>query len=172
MTTKIFSRVLLAVLLVLMSLATVQADTRIAAVNVSRLMENAPQAKTASDRIKAQFADREKKLVEEQAAIRKLEEQYRRDKDVVSAAERQKLENTLREKVREFKRKSDAFAADFSEARNQALNSLQSDIFKAIVEIAEKENYDLVVSESVLYASKKIDITDKVITRLQAHSGK
>ena len=166
------TRFFLVCILAVTSVSVAQADTRIAAVNVSRLMENAPQARAANDKIKSQFAEREKKLVKEQTEIRKLEEKYRRDKDVVSAAEKSKLENKLRERVREFKRKSDAFAADFSEARNAALSQLQSDIFKAIVAIAEEEKYDLVVSESVLYASKKIDITDKIIARLKKNSGK
>ncbi len=148
-----------------------QAETRVGAVNMARLMESAPQVKAASERIKAEFAEREKKLVEEQEQIKQLQEKYRRDRDVLSATEREKMENTLRERVREFKRKSDAFAADFSAARNKALGSLQSDIYKAIVDIAETEGYDLIVSESVLYVSKRIDITDKVIGKLQQRAG-
>ncbi len=170
-----YKKITVALLLaaVLFSLAGVaQADTKVGAVNMARLMESAPQVKAASERIKAEFAEREKQLLEEQEQIKQLQDKYRRDRDVMSAAEREKMENTLRERVREFKRKSDAFAADFSAARNQALGNLQSDIYKAIVEIAEAEGYDLIVSESVLYVSKRIDITDKVIAKLQQRAGK
>ncbi len=160
-------QLLLLALLLAVGVGQAQAETKVGAVNMARLMESAPQVKAASEKIKAKFAEREKQLVEEQAEIKKMQEKYRRDRDVVSAAEREKMETALREKVREFKRKSDAFAADFSEARNKALGSLQSDIYKAIVAIAEAEHYDLIVSESVLYVSKRIDITDKVIARLQ-----
>ncbi len=160
-------QLLLVALLLAVGVAQAQAETKVGAVNMARLMESAPQVKAASEKIKAEFAEREKQLVEEQAEIKKMQEKYRRDRDVVSAAEREKMEAALREKVREFKRKSDAFAADFSEARNKALGNLQSEIYKAIVAIAEAEHYDLVVSESVLYVSKRIDITDKVIARLQ-----
>ena len=160
-------QLLLVALLLAVGVAQAQAETKVGAVNMARLMESAPQVKAASEKIKAEFAEREKQLVEEQAEIKKMQEKYRRDRDVVSAAEREKMEAALREKVREFKRKSDAFAADFSEARNKALADLQSDIYKAIVAIAEAEHYDLIVSESVLYVSKRIDITDKVIARLQ-----
>ncbi len=166
MTNRIMQLLLLALLLAV-GIGQAQAETKVGAVNMARLMEAAPQVKAASEKIKAKFAEREKQLVEEQAEIKKMQEKYRRDRDVVSAAEREKMETALREKVREFKRKSDAFAADFSEARNKALGSLQSDIYKAIAAIAEAEHYDLIVSESVLYVSKRIDITDKVIARLQ-----
>ncbi len=147
------------------------ADSRIAAVNINKLMEEAPQAKSASEAIKNKFAGRERELIAERDAIRKLEEQYNRDKDVVSKSEREKLEQDVREKLREFKRKSDSFTEDFTLARNEALNKLQSDVYKAIVDVAEKENFDLVVSESVLYASKRVDVTDKVLARLKEQYG-
>jgi Skp family chaperone for outer membrane proteins len=35
------------------------------------------------------------------------------------------------------------------------------------VTVAKRDNYDLVVSESVLYASEKIDITQKVLQELK-----
>lgn len=143
------------------------AETRIGAVKMARLMEAAPQVKSASEKIKSEFADREQQLAKEQAALQKIEEAFRRDRDIMSAAEREKKEKELVAKVREFKRKSDAFATDFSEARNKALSGLQADIYKAIVEIAEAGNYDLIVSESVLYVSKRIDITDQVIEKLK-----
>ncbi len=171
MKTKLLGSLLLAIVMSVGATA-VQAETKIGAVSMARLMESAPQVKRASEKIKAEFAEREKQLIDEQDEIKKLQDNYRRDREVMSAAEREKAENALRERVREFKRKSDAFAADFSEARNQALGSLQSDIYKAIVDIAEAENYDLIVSESVLYVSKRIDITDKVIARLQKNPGK
>ncbi len=171
MKTKLFASLLLAVIMSVAA-SVAQAETKIGAVSMARLMESAPQVKRASEKIKAEFAEREKQLIEEQEEIKKLQENYRRDREVMSATEREKAENTLRERVREFKRKSDAFAADFSEARNQALGGLQSDIYKAIVDIAEAEHYDLIVSESVLYVSKRIDITDKVIARLQKQTAK
>lgn len=168
---KLMGSLLLAAALSLVAVAA-QADTKIGAVSMARLMESAPQVKRASEKIKAEFSDREAKLLKEQKEVETLQKNYRRDREVMSAAEREKAENVLRDRVREFKRKSDAFAADFSEARNKALGGLQSDIYKAIVEIAEAEKYDLIVSESVLYVSKRIDITDKVIAQLKKRSDK
>ncbi|MGF1548358.1 MAG: OmpH family outer membrane protein [Thiotrichales bacterium] len=145
-----------------------QAESRVGAVNVNKLMEEAPQAKSASEAIKNKFSGRERELLTERDELRKLEEQYNRDKDVVAKAEKDKLEQDLRERLREFKRKSDSFTEDFTLARNEALNQLQTDVYKAIVDVAEKENFDLIVSESVLFASKRVDVTDKVLQRLKA----
>jgi outer membrane protein len=34
--------------------------------------------------------------------------------------------------------------------------------------VAKEENYDMVVGEGVVYASKRVDITDKIVARLKA----
>jgi outer membrane protein len=48
---------------------------------------------------------------------------------------------------------------------NEELVSLQERANKIISEIAEKEKFDLIVQEAV-FASQRIDITDKVIKAL------
>lgn len=171
MNTKKYIRAGLAILLLMQVSTAVVAETRIAAVNINKLMEMAPQAKSASDNMKIRFADRERGLLAEQNKIRELEERFRKDKDFISASEKDSLEIEVRERLREFKRKSDNFTEDFSLARNEALNTLQTDVYKAIVLVAEKESYDLVVSESVLFASKRIDITDQVLEQLKVIHG-
>jgi len=158
-----------ALLLVLFSISGLaSAQSNIGAVNINKLMENAPQAKAASDSMRERFSTREKKLLGERDEIRKLEEQYQKDADVMSKSEKETLERKIRERLRDFKRESDAFTEDFSIARNEVLNEIQTDVYKAIVDVAEAEKFDLIVSESVLYASKRVDITDKVLTRLKA----
>jgi len=129
-------------------------------------MEQAPQAQLASEEMKQRFADREKSLLAERDSISKLEEQYKRDKETISSTKREEMEQRLRGLLRDYKRDSDNFTEDFNLARNEALDKLQSDVYKAIVSVAEKEKYDLVLSESVLYASSRMDITDKVLAEL------
>jgi len=145
----------------------VRAESRIAAVNINNLMEQAPQTQLASDEMEQRFADREKNLVLERNAIRELEEQYKRDKEGMSSTKQEEMEQYLRDKLRDYKRDSDNFTEDFNMARNEALDRLQNDVYKAIVNVAEKEKYDLVLSESVLYASGRMDITDKVLLELK-----
>lgn len=142
------------------------AETKIGAVNVNKLMEKAPQARSATESLKSKFSARESALLAERDVIKKLEEDYRKNADIISQAEKDSKEKAIRDRLREFKRQSDTFTEDFSLARNEALKQIQTDVYKAIVELAESEGYDLIVSESVLYASEKVDITDKVLGRL------
>ncbi len=143
-------------------------QVNIGVVNVPKVLKDSPQAEALSKALSEQFADREKALVAEQEQLRKLDEDYQKNKDVMSKSESETKAKELREKIKEFKRKSAAFNEDLSAARNEALGKLQNDIYKAINELAKDEGYDLILSEAVLYASDKIDITDKLIKRLEA----
>ncbi len=157
---------LIAIALMLVSGAA-WSEARIAAVNINKVLNQAPQTRDADSQLKDRFSARQEALLKEQKALREMEEKYRKDRDVMSAQEREKTEAELREKMRDFKRKSAEFTEDYSVARNQVLGSLQEDVYKAIETVAEREKIDLVVGESVLYASDRIDITDKVLKELK-----
>lgn len=142
------------------------AELKIGVVNIPRLMEQAPQAEAASKQLEKRFGPREAELTSEREAIRKLEEQLKRDAAVMSAAKRSELEKEIRDRAREFKRASDDFKEDLNIARNEELGKLQRQIIKAIVDLSEQEQYDLVLTDNVIYASKRVDLTDQVLKRL------
>jgi len=144
------------------------AQTKIGFVNTVKLMEQAPQAKAASSKVESEFAPREKELVALQKKIKGLEDKLNRNGAVMSQSEQQKLERELRSKQREFKRNQDEFRQDLNIRRNEELSKLQRQLYHAIVSLAKKENFDLVVSDSVIYASDRIDITDQVLSKLKA----
>jgi len=139
-------------------------ETKIGAVNISTLMQEAPQAQVATNKLKASFSERERKILSEREEIRKLEDT---NASILSRSEAETLELKIRERKRLLKRESDVFTEDFSLARNEALKSIQEDVYQAIIEVAERDNYDLVLSESVLHASNRVDITDLVLEQLK-----
>jgi len=55
---------------------------------------------------------------------------------------------------------------DINIRRNEELGGLQDQINKAVTAVSKAENYDLVVYSGVAYASKEIDITDKILKSL------
>ena len=54
---------------------------------------------------------------------------------------------------------------DLNQRRNEALAGVQESATRVINQIAEQERFDLILQEAV-FASGKIDITDKVIKAL------
>ncbi len=158
---------LLALALLVMSTAATAEDLKVGVVNIPKLMEQSPQAQSASKMLEKRFAPREAELTDQREAIRKLEEQLERDGDVMAASRRAELEREIRDRSRDFKRASDDFKEDLNIARNEELAKLQRQVLQAIVEISKQENYDLVLTDSVIYASQRVDFTGKVLEKLQ-----
>jgi outer membrane protein len=117
--------------------------------------------------MEAEFAPREKELVALQRDIKQAEDKLSRDAAVMSDADRSKTERDLVSRKRELKRAQDEFREDLNIRRNEELSKLQRRLYDAIVDLAKAENYDLIVSEGVVFASTRIDITDAVLTRLK-----
>ena len=162
---KIIRTLTLVGALVLSGLA--QAEVKVGVVNTAKLMEQAPQAKAAISKMESEFAPREKELVALQREIKSKEEKLARDGAVMSEEARSRLERELVSKRREFKRGQDEFREDLNIRRNEELSKLQRYLYEAIVALAREEKYDLIVSEGVVYASDRIDITDAVLDRLK-----
>lgn len=56
---------------------------------------------------------------------------------------------------------------DFNIRRNEELGKLQKKVHEVIVIVSKAESYDLVVTQPVLYASEKIDLTARVLQEMQ-----
>lgn len=145
-------------------------DLKLGFVNASGVLEKAPQAESARTKLEQEFAPRDRKLVAEQKNIRQMEEQLTRDGAIMSEAERNKLERDIRNSKRELKRERDEFREDLNIRRNEELAKLQTLVIETIRVIAKDQGYDLVVTDGVLYASQRIDITSIVLDKLKKDS--
>jgi outer membrane protein len=163
---KIFCRTFLA--LGLAFAATVQAaDLRIGFVNAARVSAEAPQADVARQKLEKEFAPRDQEVVAAQKEVRALEEKLARDAAVMKESERARLERDVISRKRDIRRMQDEFREDFNMRRNEELARLQRRIIEVIQQLAKDEKFDLIVSDGVVYASDQVDITGKVIERLQ-----
>ena len=66
---------------------------------------------------------------------------------------------------RDFQRKQREFREDLSQRQNEETAAIFDRVNKIIKQIADAEKYDIIFQEAV-YASPRIDITDKVIKAL------
>ena len=144
------------------------AEIKIGFVNVAQVLQQAPQAAEAKKRLEKEFAPRDKRLVAQQKELKNLEDKLARDAAVMSDAERRKLERDILAKQREIKRAQEEFREDFNLRRNEELGKLQRKIFEAIKALAKEENYDLLLTDGVVYASDRVDVTEKVQKKLKS----
>ncbi len=144
------------------------AQVKVGFVNISKVLDKAPQAESARERIEKEFAPRDRQLLEQQKEIRAMEDKLVKNGAVMSATERQRQESEIRSLKREIRRLQDEFREDLNLRRSQELSKLQRKVTEVIQELAKAESYDLVVTDGVIYAGERVDITDKVIGQLTA----
>ena len=144
----------------------VMAEVRIGFVDTAKLMEAAPQVKAAQSKIESEFSPREKELVDLQREIRTMDERLTRDGTVMSESKRTKLERDILAKRRDLKRSQEEFRDDLDIRRNEVLAKLQREVFEAVTAFAKEQNFDLILSQGVVYSSDRIDITEGVLKKL------
>jgi len=165
-----FLRAVAAIALVsVVSLPLAAQEIKIGVVNVTALMEQAPQAKAAMDALQEEFAPRQRTIVAKQKEFEDLTEKANRDAAVMGETERRNMEKELRDMQRDVARMQNEFREDLNLRRNEELGNLQRSLLKEVQDYAESEGFDLVVGDGVLYASSAINITEVVLRAMEAN---
>lgn len=141
------------------------AELKIGYVNAVKVIEEAPQGEAALKKLEAEFAPRDKQIVEMQNKLKQLEQELEKNALVLKDAEHRSREFEIISLKRDLRRATQEFREDYNLRRNEELVALQKIVQKTIAEIAKQENYDLIL-ESAVYASTRADITDKILKRL------
>lgn len=158
-----------AVLLGLTAQSAVSADSeyRIAVVDPNRVVEQSPQYEAARDALQREIEDRERSLREQQEQIAALQRQLERDGSLMSESELQRLQNDIRSRTRKVKYARDEFQDDFALRQSELRTKLGRQVQEVVVELAKEQKIDLILSEGLVYANPRIDISDLVIERLK-----
>jgi outer membrane protein len=142
------------------------AETKIGVVNFQKLLEDAPQTKTAMSALDAEFSPRRRELLTMQNDLKARDEKLQRDSAVMAELDRAKAEKQLRDEQREFSRKAGEFQDDASTRRNEELGKVQRYLIGEIQAYALAQGFDLVLGDGVFYAKGQLDITAQVLAVL------
>ncbi len=142
------------------------AELKVGYVQVDKILQEAPQTAESGKKLEREFSPRSQELDRTQKQIRDIEAALDKEGVTLSETERRNKERDASNLKIEFQRKQRELREDINLRKNEELSSLQDRINKAVQTVSETEGYDLVVYGGVAFASKKIDITDKVLKLL------
>ena len=154
------------VLGVLIASPAAAADVKIGFVNTERVFRDAAPAVRAQKKIEQEFAKRDQDMQKMAEQLRKLQENLEKNSVTMKDAERRAKEREFGELSKDFQRKQREFREDLNQRRNEELAAVLERANRTIKAIAEADKYDIIFQEAV-YASPRIDITDKVIKALE-----
>ncbi len=141
------------------------AETKIGFVNSDRVMREAAPAVRAQQRLEKEFEKRDQELQRIARDLKSMQEDLERNGPTMADGDRRSKERAFNELNRDLQRKQREFREDLNQRRNEELASVLDKANRSVKEIAAKEDFDIIFQEAV-YASPRIDITDKVIKAL------
>ena len=142
-------------------------DLKIGYVNSERVLREATPAKAAQAKLEAEFGKRDRELNDQGAKLKVAADKLEKDAPTLSEAERNRRQRELVEQDRDLQRKRREFQEDLNQRKNEELASVVERANRVIKQIFDQEKYDVILQE-VVFASGRVDITDKVIKALNA----
>ncbi|NEN75163.1 OmpH family outer membrane protein [Pelistega sp. NLN82] len=141
------------------------APLKIGFVNTEKLLRESAPAKEAEAKIEEEFKKRDADLQKLANELRTKYENFDKNAPVMSDADRVKAQRELSDLDTDLQRKRREFQEDFNRRRNDAFSTIVDKANTAIKNIAESQNYDLILQDAVT-VSPRVDITDEVIKAL------
>lgn len=141
------------------------AELKIGFIDIQRLQRESAPAERASKQLETEFAPRLQELQRRENQIKAMQTQIEKEAMTMSESDRRAKEQELARITLDFQRMQREYREDLNLRRNQELAALFERANKVVKQIAEAEQFDLIVQEAV-YRSTRIDITDKVLKAL------
>jgi outer membrane protein len=145
--------------------ASANAQMKIGFVNTERVFREAAPAKRAQQVLEREFSARNAELGRIEKQGRDLQTELEKENVTMPEATRREKERQLADISRNFQRLQREIREDLNLRRNEELARVQERATRIINQIAEQEKFDLIIQEAV-FASSRIDITEKVIKAL------
>ena len=142
------------------------AQNKIGFVNTERILRDSAPAIRAQKKIEAEFKKRDEELAKSAERVKRLQEEMEKNSVTMTDSQRRQKEREFADLNREFQRAQREFREDLNQRRNEELAQVVEQANRAIRKLAEEDKYDIVFQDAV-YASTRIDLTDKVIKALE-----
>jgi outer membrane protein len=136
-------------------------------VNTERILRDAVPAQRAQKKIEAEFQKRDQELAKIAGDLKRMQDDLDKNSVTMGEAQRRNREREFADLNRDFQRKQREFREDLNQRRNEELAQVVELANRVIRQIAEQEKFDIIFQDAV-FASPRIDITDKVIKALDS----
>jgi len=141
-------------------------DFRIGVVDMQKALQTIEAGKSAKAQLEKEFNERKKTLQSEEASIRKLTEEFKKQSMVLSDEAKAKKQQELQERIMKYQEMTARSQQEIQGKEQQLTEPLIRKLKDLIGEIAKKKNYNVVLEKNentVLYFEDKDEITGEVI---------
>ena len=142
------------------------ADLKIGTVDIQKAINECNAGKEAKKEITKDFEKFQRTIAEKQKELQTLKESLEKQAPMLSQDARVTKEKELQNKYREFQRWGEDSENEIKQKRTDRERKIVIELQKVIQKVGADEGFTLVFEKNeniVLYSSKSIDLTDRVI---------
>ena len=139
---------------------------KIGVVSLDRILHESAPARAATDKLQKEFSRRKAEIDQMAEAFKTKSENFQKNEATMNQTQRLTVQRELAEDERALNRAQRAFREETAQRQNEEIQIIIARANQVILDIARRENYDLIVQEAV-YASPRIDMTQKVLDALK-----
>jgi len=164
----IVKKVFLWPVLALAATMTVQAQTKVAAINIQAAIIGTKDGQKAAAELTAKMQPKKRELEQKQNEIASLQDQLNKGQNTMSDAAKADLYKNVEAKKKTLQRQMEDAQADLEADQNKLMQQLGQKIVAVIERYARDNGYTMVVDvgnpqSPVIYASPSVEITKEVI---------
>lgn len=144
-----------------------------ALIDMDYILKKIPQYEIANQQLNQASKGWQQEVENLAAAAEAMYKQYQADQVYLTPEQKTERETAILAKekeVQDLRLKYFGPEGELYQKRNSLVGHIQDDIYNVVKEIAEKNNYAMVIdrasAESIIFASPKIDISKEVLTKL------
>jgi outer membrane protein len=143
------------------------ADLKVAVLNVQRAIGETEEAKAAIAKIESDFGADQTEVRKLNTDINQMQEKFVKDSEVMSDAEKRKLQKEIEDKQLDYQFKVNKLQKAVNERQQDIINQMAPKLEAVLKDIIAREKYDIVLHrQNVLHVDPSLDITAQVTEAL------
>ena len=141
-------------------------EIKIGVVDMQKALQSVEAGKKAKSQLEKEFNSRKKDLQTEEAAIKKMGDEFRKQSLVMSDEARSKKQNEIQERIMKFQELTAKSQSEIQQKERELTEPIITKLRSLISEVAKKKNMTVVLEKNdntVLYSLEKDDLTTEVV---------
>ena len=148
-------------------------SVKIGIVDMQRAIQGVESGKKARAQLEKDFNARKAELQKEEASIKKMGEEFRKQSLVLNDEARAKKQAELQERVMKFQELTARSQQEISQKEQELTMPIIQKLRSIIADLAKKKDYSVILEKNentVLFSLDKDDLTDEVIKAFNSSS--
>ena len=140
---------------------------KIGYINIDHLVSSSPQFIQANQTVIKEFQLQERQLLALSKQVQLSADTFNKNSKTLTQSERKTEIKKIANLERQLKQQARALKKQLNLKNEQELSKIQDLINRVIKQVAEDQNFDLILYQEVAYVSKKINITPIISQKLR-----